>query len=90
MAVSQFLKFSVLLCGTAPRAGLKEGSPEFQAADTLERGSKARDWSAICSAIGKFASQFTSAALAHLAGACLSQLFHLGHSLIKASSSNTW
>lgn len=57
---------------------LKKGSPEFQAVETLERGSKAHDWGAICSAIGKFASQFTGAALANLAGSYLSQLFHLG------------
>lgn len=61
------------------KAGLKEGSPEFQVVDTLERGSKAHDWGAICSAIGRFASQFTSATLANLAGACLSHLFNLGH-----------
>ena len=59
------------------KASLKEGSPEFQAVDTLERGSKAHDWRAICSAIGNFTSQFTSATLANLAGACLSQLFNL-------------
>lgn len=61
------------------KASLKEGSLEFQAVETLERGSKAHDWGAICSAIGKFASQFTSATLANLAGGSLSQLFNLGH-----------
>ena len=61
------------------KASLKEGSPEFQAVETLERGSKAHDWGAICSAIGKFESQFTSATLANFAGGCLSQLFNLGH-----------
>lgn len=61
------------------KASLKEGSLEFQAVEILERGSKAHDWGAICSAIGKFASQFTSATLANLAGGCLSQLFNLGH-----------
>lgn len=54
---------------------LKSGSPEFQAVDTLEKGSKARDWGAICSTIGKFASQFTGATLANLTGSYLSQLF---------------
>ena len=61
------------------KASLKEGSPEFQAVDTLEKSSKAHDWSAICSAIGKFASQFTGATLANLAGSYLSQLLRLGH-----------
>lgn len=58
---------------------LKKGSPEFQAVDTLERNSKARDWGAICSAVGTFASQFTGATLANLVGSYLSNLFKLGY-----------
>lgn len=59
------------------KASLKRGSSEFQAVDTLEKSSKARDWGAICSAIGKFTSQFSSATLANLVGSYLSQLFRL-------------
>lgn len=59
------------------KASLKKGSSEFQAVDTLERSSKAHDLGAICSAIGKFTSQFTGATLANLAGSYLSQLFRL-------------
>lgn len=59
------------------KATLKKGSLEFQAVDTLERNSKARNWGAICSSIGKFTSQFTGATLAHLVGSYLSQLFKL-------------
>lgn len=61
------------------KAGLKIGSPEFQVVDTLEKSSRAHDWSAICSAIAKFASQFAGAALANLAGTYLSELLGLGH-----------
>lgn len=59
------------------KKGLKEESLEFQVVDTLEKGSRAHDWGAICSAIGKFTSQFTGATLANLAGHYLGQLFHL-------------
>lgn len=61
------------------KESLKKGSPEFQAVDTLERSSRARDWGAIRSAIGTFASQFTGATLANLAGSYLSQLLKLGY-----------
>ncbi len=61
------------------KASLKKGSSEFQVVETLERHSKARNWSAICSAIGQFSSQFASATLANLTGCYLSQLFGLGH-----------
>lgn len=61
------------------KSRLKKGSPEFEAVETLERSSKAHDWGAICSAIGKFVSQFTGATLANLAGSYLSQLLGLGH-----------
>lgn len=60
------------------KTSLKIGSPEFQAVDILERGSKAHDWGAICSAISKFTSQFTGATLANLAGSYLSHLLNLG------------
>ncbi len=60
------------------KATLKEGSPAFEAVETLEKNSKKHDWSAICSSIGKFSSQFTSATLASLAGRALSQLLGLG------------
>ena len=60
------------------KSRLKEGSQEFQVVETLEKSSKARNWGAICSAIGTFASQFTGATLANLAGCYLSQRFGLG------------
>lgn len=58
---------------------LQQGSPEFQAVEVLEESSRTHNWSAICSAIGRFTSQFSSAALANLVGAYLSQLLKLGH-----------
>lgn len=58
---------------------LVKGSPEFQVVETIEKSSKAHDFGAICSSIGNFTSQFTSAALANLAGAYLSQLLGLSH-----------
>lgn len=61
------------------KAGLKKGSSEFQVVETLEKSSKAHDWSAICSAIRQFASQFAGATLANLTGGYLSQLFGIGH-----------
>lgn len=60
------------------KSRLKEGSRELQVVETLEQSSKARNWEAICTAIGKFASQFTGATLANLAGYYLSQRFGLG------------
>jgi len=58
---------------------LKQGSLEFQVVETLEKSSKTHNWSAICSAIGQFTSQFASATLANLTGGYLSQLLGLGH-----------
>lgn len=57
---------------------LKKGSPEFQAVETLEKGSKTHDWGLITSSISKFVLQFTSATLSNLAGTYLSTLFKLG------------
>lgn len=61
------------------KSHLKKGSPEFEAVETLERSSKAHNWGAICSTIGKFASQFAGATLSSLAGSYLSNLLGLGH-----------
>lgn len=56
---------------------LQEGSQEFLVVDTLEKSSKDHNLSGISSAICGFASQFTSSALANLAGVYLSHLFNL-------------
>ena len=60
------------------KTNLKNGGLEYQVVETLEKSSKAHDWSAICTAISQFTSQFASATLANLAGCYLSQLFGLG------------
>ena len=61
------------------KSSLNRGSLEFKVVETLEESSKARNWGAICSAIGQFTSQFAGATLANLAGCYLSQVFGLGH-----------
>ena len=54
------------------KAGLRSSTIDFQVVDKLEKKNKKRDWRELRSAAGKFASQFTNAALANLAGAYLS------------------
>lgn len=61
------------------KISLKEGSREFQVVDMLEKSSKAHDWNAICSTIGKFTAEFTKSTLANLAGAYLTHRLNLGH-----------
>ena len=52
---------------------LEKGSQEYQVVEVLEQNSKAHSWEAICATIKAFAFQFSSAALANLAGSYLSQ-----------------
>ena len=59
------------------KAGLRSSTIDFQVVDKLEKASRKRDWRELRSAAGKFASQFTTAALANLAGAYLSGLLGL-------------
>ena len=59
------------------KAGLRSSTIDFQVVDKLEKASRKRDWRGLRSAAGKFASQFTNAALANLAGAYLSGLLGL-------------
>ena len=59
------------------KAGLRSSTIDFQVVDKLEKASRKRDWRELRSAAGKFASQFTNAALANLAGAYLSGLLGL-------------
>ena len=59
------------------KAGLRCSTIDFQVVDKLEKASRKRDWRELRSAAGKFASQFTNAALANLAGAYLSGLLGL-------------
>lgn len=59
------------------KAGLRSSTIDFQVVDKLEKASRKRDWRELQSAAGKFASQFTNAALANLAGAYLSGLLGL-------------
>ena len=59
------------------KAGLRSSTIDFQVVDKLEKASRKRDWTELRSAAGKFASQFTNAALANLAGAYLSGLLGL-------------
>ena len=59
------------------KAGLRSSTIDFPVVDKLEKASRKRDWRELRSAAGKFASQFTNAALANLAGAYLSGLLGL-------------
>lgn len=57
---------------------LEKASPEYQAVEKLETAAKNRDRKSFAAYIGEFAGQFTSGALANLAGAYLSTLLQLG------------
>lgn len=59
------------------KTGLSSSTIDFQVVDKLEKTSKKRNWGELRSVAGKFASQFTNAALANLAGAYLSRLLGL-------------
>lgn len=56
---------------------LKQGTLQYNAVTELQNNVAQRDINAINSSIKQFGSQFSSATLANLAGACLCRLFGL-------------
>mgnify|MGYP001026162065 CR=1 FL=1 len=59
------------------KADLRRDTIDFQVVDKLEKTGRKRNWNELRSVAGKFASQFTNAVLANLAGAYLSGLLGL-------------